>query len=590
MKKEKKIEINVNKITMNKLILFYILILNLLKSTSSKSTEIITKTKEENKLIELKSSNLPKVICYYGSWSHWRSKPGKLSPDSIDPYLCTHLIYSFAKIDPITFNIISADPTLDLNENTWSVNGYNKFNSLKLINPKLKTQISIGGWDEGSKIFSNLVHNKSAIETFTYSLITFIIKYNFDGIDLDWEYPGQRSNSRSTDSKNYLQLIKFINEKFNGKYIISIAVPGSQYIAKSTYPDDEIFDYVDHVHLMTYDYYGPWTYVVGHTAPLFSRTSTDSRSINSSINYWLTRVNSDKLFIGISLYGRTFILRNKNDKQPLSLADGEGITGLITKIPGVLSYFESCSFVSSPKTTKSWDFLWSTPYAVQEQNWVSIEDPTSITAKATFIKVNNLAGAVIWSLDHDDITGTVCEESMISNKSGKKSSTSTSHNLVKSRSNRPFSLTSIVSNILLESTSSNTLREKEINLNSTVNLSSSTTGSTVLPTIIYVSDLTTVDKDDDDDDDDVNEKNNQFKSDKYSCKVNCDDEKSNLKSFDLNTESTELTVTNTTIDKNVIKFNTQNILQSKSLYLKCNFKIQSFIFLILMKYTNNYFF
>lgn len=454
-----------------------------------------------------------KVVCYYGSWSHWRSYPGQLSPDSIDPHLCTHIIYSFAKIDPESFEITAADETLDLNENTWSVDGYKKFTSLKNLNPSLKTQISVGGWNEGSRIFSNLVHNDTAVDVFIKSVKLFLDKFSFDGIDIDWEYPGQRDNSRSTDSiKLSLLLQKLRSTLQSDKYIISIAVPGSQYLAQYIYPSDSIFDFVDHVHLMTYDYYGPWTYVVGHTAPLFSRSSDDSRSINSSLTYWLTRVSSDKLLLGISLYGRTFKLTDSSKFTPLSLSQGEGVTGSISKIPGVLSYYESCSFVDNPDTVKIWDFLWSTPYAVNQDQWISLEDKISIQAKATFIKIHDIAGAVIWSLDHDDITGIICHQGKLNNRKQYKSR------------GKAFPLTSIISQTLLTP------------VIDSVNIPQVPT--TPNTRVILVSDL-----------------NNQDDN----CSIDCEFTQFDSELDQLNTQSNELIVTNVTFN-NFTALNTANCL------------------------------
>lgn len=39
-----------------------------------------------------------KVICYHTNWSQYRSGLGQFYPENIDPFLCTHIIYAFAKI------------------------------------------------------------------------------------------------------------------------------------------------------------------------------------------------------------------------------------------------------------------------------------------------------------------------------------------------------------------------------------------------------------------------------------------------------------------------------------------------------------
>ena len=45
------------------------------------------------------SSHNSKVVCYWGTWSNYRPNAGKFTPESINPKLCTHIIYSFAGLD-----------------------------------------------------------------------------------------------------------------------------------------------------------------------------------------------------------------------------------------------------------------------------------------------------------------------------------------------------------------------------------------------------------------------------------------------------------------------------------------------------------
>ena len=39
-----------------------------------------------------------KRVCYYTNWSQSRPAGGRFTPDDIDPYLCTHIIFAYARI------------------------------------------------------------------------------------------------------------------------------------------------------------------------------------------------------------------------------------------------------------------------------------------------------------------------------------------------------------------------------------------------------------------------------------------------------------------------------------------------------------
>lgn len=102
----------------------------------------------------------------------------------MDPYLCTHYIYTFAGLG-YDNRIRSLDPWNDLKDN-YGKGAFERFTGLKKINPRLKTLIAIGGWNEGSIKYSAMAADPNARSTFVKSTVDFLKLYNFDGLDLDW--------------------------------------------------------------------------------------------------------------------------------------------------------------------------------------------------------------------------------------------------------------------------------------------------------------------------------------------------------------------------------------------------------------------
>lgn len=64
----------------------------------------------------------------------------------------------------------------------YLIGRYEEFNNLKKINPKLKTLLAVGGWNMGSKAFSDMSKNETNRQIFIRSSVKFLRKWKFDGL------------------------------------------------------------------------------------------------------------------------------------------------------------------------------------------------------------------------------------------------------------------------------------------------------------------------------------------------------------------------------------------------------------------------
>jgi chitinase len=91
--------------------------------------------------------------------------------------------------------------------NKYFVYRYAQVNAHKQQNPKLKTLLAMGGWTAGSVIYSNMASTASNRKEFIDSAIEWLRRYDFDGLDMDWEYPANRGGKPS-DKTNFGLLCK----------------------------------------------------------------------------------------------------------------------------------------------------------------------------------------------------------------------------------------------------------------------------------------------------------------------------------------------------------------------------------------------
>lgn len=210
-----------------------------------------------------------KVVCYFGSWAVYRPGAGKFDISYILPHLCTHLIYTFVGISDLG-EVRVLDSWNDLPDN-YGKDAFGRFNKLREQSPETKTLIAIGGWNEGSVKYSDVVADPVKRSAFTQNVIKFLQKYGFDGFDLDWEYPNQRGG-KPEDVQNYVSLVKEMRTEFDKYgYILSAAVASAEPSASLSYDIAAVSKYLHFINIMAYDLHGSWEKVTGHNAPLYPR-------------------------------------------------------------------------------------------------------------------------------------------------------------------------------------------------------------------------------------------------------------------------------------------------------------------------------
>ncbi|XP_065559304.1 uncharacterized protein LOC136026547 isoform X1 [Artemia franciscana] len=361
------------------------------------------------------ASSDKKIVCYFTNWSAYRPGIAKFTASNINPYLCTHLVYAFVGMDS-EFRLRPFDKWQDIDQGAYA-----KFNGLKTYNKELKTLLAIGGWNEGSKRFSLLAEDSELRKNFTKSVVRYLRQYQFDGFDLDWEYPGSRDGGRPEDKENYLRLVKDLRRAFESeakktkrpRLLLTMAVPAGIETIEKGYDVPRLSKYLDFFNLLSYDYHASTEPLVNHHSPLRSYDETDFEhqlTVEYTVRHYLKNgAPRHKIVVGIPTYGRAYKLFNPDVNGLESPSLGPSEASKYTKEKGYMAYYEICEKIGVENWLIEKPYPEDVgPYAYsQEGDWVGYDDEDMVARKANYVLEEDLGGIMFWSLETDDFRG-VC--------------------------------------------------------------------------------------------------------------------------------------------------------------------------------------
>ncbi|HDN9005420.1 glycosyl hydrolase family 18 protein [Aeromonas veronii] len=288
--------------------------------------------------------------------------------------------------------------------------------ALKQAYPDLKILPSVGGWTLSDPFY--FLGDKSKRDTFVASVKEFLQTWKFfDGVDIDWEYPGgQGANPKlgsPSDGATYVTLMKELRamldelESQTGrKYELTSAV-GAGYDKIEDVDYRAAQQYMSHIFMMTYDYNGAWSNTeLGHQTNLYAASwdPNTKYTTDKAVNLMLAQgVDPGKLVVGAAMYGRgwTGVSGYQGNNPFTGKATGK-VKG--TWEDGVVDYRDIVNNRMGSGWEKSYDEVAEAPYLFKAStgDLITYDNDRSVKAKGQYVLANKLGGLFSWEIDADN--------------------------------------------------------------------------------------------------------------------------------------------------------------------------------------------
>lgn len=307
---------------------------------------------------------------------------------------------------------------------------FNQLRELKAAHPGLKVMISLGGWS-WSTHFSDAARTAASRKELVRSCIDLYIKGNlpvdgarggdgaaaglFDGIDLDWEWPGSAGDTdtvyRPEDKRNFTALVHefrtqldaYAKSSRKGKpkhYELSAFVPTAPAKIDAGFDVPRIMRDFDFVNLQGYDFHVSGEKTTAQQSALYAKGDF---SVDQTVRDWIRRgAPARKLVVGMPFYGQGWTgVTGGGD----GLGQPATAPAPATYAAGYEDYKALKKMADSGKFTVHRDARNGHAWLFDGTTLWTYDDPRVLHTKTSYIRDKGLGGAMFWSLDGDTDDG-----------------------------------------------------------------------------------------------------------------------------------------------------------------------------------------
>ena len=314
---------------------------------------------------------------------------------------------------------------------------------MKLKNDGIRVTMVIDGANAAPlKAMVKICDNPTTRATFVRNILDLVTTYNFDGVDVDWEFPGVLSSqsgfekyTTAVDIANLNSLLKELRAGFNElqdeggtNYLLTVATPPTDW-GVDRYDYKTINTYCDYVNMMSYDLNK--TSTASHLTHVYQPSNSYSYKFccDFGVSYYTgLGLDKSKIILGCAGYGKAYKVTGSSPNASLpglgatatlGQVTGYGLPGqAITWNSGTIYYTGIQTLINSGKFKQyneynnSGKLVGSYLYSSTDNYFISFDSVLSVTEKCKYAQANKGMGIMVWAYGEDatdTIVNTICD-------------------------------------------------------------------------------------------------------------------------------------------------------------------------------------
>jgi chitinase len=262
----------------------------------------------------------------------------------------------------------------------------------------VKVVLSLGGWG-WDRQFASIVSKPEAEDRYVEAVMAAVDDNDYDGIDLDWEYPDTAEEVVGFErlTRRFRARLDAVGARKGRPMVLTMAAaanPGTLKWLRKEF----LLENMDWVNVMTYDMSGNWAGHAGHHSPLFASSKQpggNPRSTELTMKYLVGErgLPANRLAVGIPLYGRGF---------PVAEPYASTKDAPKSRVPQG-NYSNLHRLQREQGWTRRWDDETKNPWLVAPDRSAVIgyDDAESVAIKTAWAMKQGFRGVFFWQVNAD---------------------------------------------------------------------------------------------------------------------------------------------------------------------------------------------